>query len=213
MRLLLIEDNERFAALLKKGLADDGFTVDVIVTAEDARAALRTGRADIIVLDLVLPDADGPDGANRIGPACGHNAGADPYRAWQSSRPRHRIRDWRRRLSHQAPCALEELVARPKALLRRPGHLLGLSLKLGNLTLDTAARQVFVDDKAVTFSAHELAVLEHLLCRNGKVVTKSQLENIVYGPTQDVGSNAVEVHTHRLRRHLVDIGASVVKHT
>ena len=74
-------------------------------------------------------------------------------------------------------------------------------------------RQVFVDDRPITFSAREIAVLEHLLRRSGRVVAKNLLENSLYGPTQEVGSNAVEVHVHRLRRHLVETGASVQVHT
>jgi two-component system response regulator TctD len=111
------------------------------------------------------------------------------------------------------PFALEELVARLQALLRRPGNLLGLALKLGNVTLDTVARQVFVDERPIAFSAREIAVLEHLLRRSGRVVAKTLLENSLYGPAQEVGSNAVEVHVHRLRRHLADTGASVQVHT
>jgi DNA-binding response OmpR family regulator len=81
------------------------------------------------------------------------------------------------------------------------------------LTLDTVARQVFVDEKPIAFSAREISVLEHLLRRSGRVVTKTLLESSLYGPAQEVGSNAVEVHVHRLRRHLVETGASVQVHT
>jgi DNA-binding response OmpR family regulator len=111
------------------------------------------------------------------------------------------------------PFALEELVARLQALMRRPGNLLGLALKLGNLTLDTVARQVFVGNRPIACSARELAVLEHLLRRSGKVVAKSLLEGALYGPMQEVESNALEVHVHRLRRHLIEVGASVRVHT
>lgn len=210
VRLLLVEDNARFAALLSKGLGASGFTVDIIATAEDATAALKTGRWDIIVLDLGLPDTDGLDvladlrrradttpvliltaRSSLRDRLTGFEAGADDYLV--------------------KPFALEELVARLQALLRRPGHLLGLALKVGNLTFDTVARQVFVDDKPIVFSARELAVLEHLLRRRGKVVAKSLLEGVLYGP--ETGSNAVEVHVHRLRRHLIEGGASVRVHT
>ncbi|HEY1798198.1 MAG TPA: response regulator transcription factor [Stellaceae bacterium] len=212
MRLLLVEDNERFAALLKQGLAAAGFTVDVLSTAADAAAALRTSRPDVVILDLGLPDADGltvlsemrdrgdatpvliltarGSVKDRVG---GLQSGADDYMV--------------------KPFALEELVARLHALLRRPGNLLGLALRLGNLTLDTVARQVFVGEAPVAFSAREVAVLEHLLRRSGRVVAKTLLESSLYGLSQEVGSNAVEVYVHRLRRHLAEIGASVQVHT
>jgi len=212
VRLLLVEDNERFAALLKQGLAGAGFTVDVTASAHDASAALETGRWDVIVLDRGLPDADGLDvlaGLRRRGDATpvliltAHGSLKDRVTGLQSGADDYLVK----------PFALEELVARLQALLRRPGNLLGLALRLGNLTLDTVARQVFVDDRPIAFSAREIAVLEHLLRRSGRVVAKTLLEGSLYGPAQEVGSNAIEVHVHRLRRHLAETGASVQVHT
>lgn len=212
MRLLLIEDNERFAALLKQGLAGAGFAVDVLATARDSAAALETGRWDIVVLDRGLPDADGLDvlaAMRRRGDTTpvliltAHGSLRDRVTGLQSGADDYLVK----------PFALEELVARLQALLRRPGNLLGLALRVGNLTLDTVARQVFVDDRPIAFSAREIAVLEHLMRRSGRVVAKTLLENSLYGPAQEVGSNAVEVHVHRLRRHLVESGASVQVHT
>ena len=212
MRLLLVEDNERFAALLKQGLAAAGFAVDVITTVKDSSAALETGRWDIVVLDRGLPDGDGldvlgdmrrRDDTTPVLILTAHGNLRDRVNGLQSGADDYLVK----------PFALEELVARLQALLRRPGNLLGLALRLGNLTLDTVGRQVFVDDRPITFSAREIAVLEHLLRRSGRVVAKNLLENSLYGPTQEVGSNAVEVHVHRLRRHLVETGASVQVHT
>jgi DNA-binding response OmpR family regulator len=212
VRLLLIEDNERFAALLRQGLATAGFTVDVLTTAKDASAALETGRWDIVVLDRGLPDTDGLDvltGMRRRGDTTpvliltAHGSLKDRVTGLQSGADDYLVK----------PFALEELVARLQALLRRPGNLLGLALRLGNLTLDTVARQVFVEDRPIAFSAREIAVLEHLLRRSGRVVAKTLLESSLYGPAQEVGSNALEVHVHRLRRHLVETGATVQVHT
>jgi DNA-binding response OmpR family regulator len=212
VRLLLVEDNERFATLLKQGLAGSGFTVDVLGTAKDASTALEAGHWDIIVLDRGLPDGDGlqvlGDLRRRADTTpvlilTAHGSLRDRVTGLQSGADDYLVK----------PFALEELVARLQALLRRPGNLLGLALKLGNLTLDTVARQVFVDDRPIAFSAREIAVLEHLLRRSGRVVSKTLLESSLYGPTQDVGSNAVEVHVHRLRRHLAETGASVQVHT
>jgi DNA-binding response OmpR family regulator len=212
MRLLLVEDNERFAALLKQGLASAGFSVDVLTTVQEANGALESGRWDIIVLDRGLPDGDGIDvlaEMRRQGDSTpvliltAHGNLKDRVNGLQSGADDYLVK----------PFALEELVARLQALLRRPGNLLGLALRLGNLTLDTVARQVFIDDRPISFSAREIAVLEHLLRRSGRVVAKTLLENSLYGPAQEVGSNAVEVHVHRLRRHLVETGASVQVHT
>lgn len=212
MRLLLIEDNERFAALLKQGLGGAGFAVDLMTTAADATAALDTARWDVVVLDRGLPDADGLEvlaEMRRRGDTSpvliltARGSVKDRVTGLQSGADDYLVK----------PFALEELVARLQALLRRPGNLLGLALRLGNLTLDTVARQVFVEDRPISFSAREIAVLEHLLRRSGRVVAKPLLESSLYGPAQEVGSNAVEVHVHRLRRHLVESGASVQVHT
>ena len=212
MRLLLVEDNERFAALLKQGLAAAGFTVDVLATAGDASAALRTDRCDVVVLDLGLPDADGLSllaemrqrgDATPVLILTARGSVKDRVTGLQSGADDYLVK----------PFALEELIARLQALLRRPGNLLGLALKLGNLTLDTVAREVSVDEQPIGLSPREIAVLEHLLRRSNRVIAKSLLETSLYGLSQDIGSNAVEVYVHRLRKHLAEIGASVQIHT
>jgi DNA-binding response OmpR family regulator len=212
MRLLLVEDNERFAVLLKRGLAAAGFVVDVLPTAEAAAAALRAGRFEIVVLDLGLPDADGLDvlgemrrhqDATPVLILTARGSLEDRVIGLQSGADDYLVK----------PFALEELVARLQALLRRPGNLLGVTLKLGNIALDTVARQVFVGDKPIFFSAREIAVLEQLLRRSGRVVAKTLLADNLYGLSQEVGSNAVEVYVHRLRKQLAAAGASVQIHT
>src|SRR5215469_3033644 len=171
MRLLLVEDNERFAALLKQGLATAGFTVDVLPTAHDATTGLETGRWDVVVLDRGLPDGDGLEvlaDMRRRGDTTpvliltAHGSLKDRVTGLQSGADDYLVK----------PFALEELVARLQALLRRPGNLLGRSLRVGNLAFDTEARQVFVDDKPQVFSSREVAVLEILMRRSGRVVSK-----------------------------------------
>lgn len=212
MRLLLVEDNERFAVLLKRGLAAAGFVVDVLPTAEAAAAALRASRFDIVILDLGLPDTDGLDvlgemrrhqDATPVLILTARGSLEDRVIGLQSGADDYLVK----------PFALEELIARLQALLRRPGNLLGVTLKLGNIALDTVARQVFVGDQPIFFSAREIAVLEQLLRRSGRVVAKNLLAENLYGLSQEVGSNAVEVYVHRLRKHLAEAGASIQIHT
>ena len=212
MRLLLVEDNERFAVLLKRGLAAAGFVVDVLPTAEAAAAALRANRFEIVVLDLGLPDADGLDvlgemrrhqDATPVLILTARGSLEDRVIGLQSGADDYLVK----------PFALEELIARLQALLRRPGNLLGVTLQLGNIALDTVARQVFVGDQPIFFSAREIAVLEQLLRRSGRVVAKNLLADNLYGLSQEVGSNTVEVYVHRLRKHLAEAGASVQIHT
>ena len=212
MRLLIVEDSEELAQLLANGLKSAGYDNDVLLTASDARAALSTTRYAAVILDLGLPDGDGLSilreirrrddptpvlvltarGSvdDRVG---GLRCGADDYLV--------------------KPFAFEELVARLAALLRRPGQLLGSSLHVANLMFDTESRQAYIDDQPQVFSAREVAVLELLMRRQGRVVPKRLVEDHLFGLTEDVASNAIEVYIHRLRKQLADRGAKVQIHT
>ncbi len=212
MRVLLVEDNDELVSLLVKGLARSGFAADAVASAGDAAHSLAAMRYAAIVLDLGLPDEDGlsllrsirgrgdstpvlvltaRDGvSDRVN---GLRVGADDYLV--------------------KPFAMEELVARLQALLRRPGNLLGRQLSFGNVALETEGRQVFVDGKLRVFAARETAILEILLRRGGHVVPKRLFEDQLFGLSGDVGSNAVEVYVHRLRKMLSDGGATVKIHT
>ena len=212
MRLLVVEDNEDLAELLVKGLGAAGFAADLVATAGDARAALMTRRYSAVVLDLGLPDDDGLAVLHELRDrndaipvlvltarggvhdrVAGLRSGADDYLA--------------------KPFAFEELVARLQALLRRPGDLLVRLLRVGNVAFDILARQVFVDEQPQFFSAREVAVLEILMRRSGRVVAKKLVEDHLFGLAADVGSNAVEVYVHRLRKQLADAGGKVQIHT
>ena len=97
--------------------------------------------------------------------------------------------------------------------LRQAGNLLGKRLTCGNVALDTEGRQVLVNGALRPFPARETAVLEILLRRTGNVAPKRLFEDHLFGLSGDVGSNAVEVYVHRLRKMLADAGASVKIHT
>ena len=212
MRLLLIEDNERFAALLKRGLAAAGFVVDVLPTAAEARAALSANRFEIVVLDLGLPDADGLDILNEMR----RERDATPVLILTA---RGSLKDRVNGLGSGAddylvkPFALEELVARLRALLRRPGNLLGVSLELGNVTLDTVARQVLVGDEPIFFSAREIAVLEHLLRRSGRVVGKTSARKQSLRPVAGDRLECGRGLRAPVAQAFAEVGASVQIHT
>ena len=152
MRLLVIEDEDRLSGILKSKLGEIGFTVDIAASAGDASAALELINYDAAVLDLGLPDGDGiavltvARAAGKALPililtardavedrVAGLNAGADDYLT--------------------KPFAMAELVARIKALLRRPGGVLGMTLETGNLRLDTIGRELSIGGNPVRLSA------------------------------------------------------------
>jgi DNA-binding response OmpR family regulator len=111
------------------------------------------------------------------------------------------------------PFATEELLARLQALLRRPGEIMGRRLQVGDLALDVETRQVFVGDQPEIFSAREIGLLELLMRRPGRVAPKRFVEDQLFSLDAPVGSNAIEVAVHRLRKHLEALGASTRVHT
>ena len=111
------------------------------------------------------------------------------------------------------PFAMAELIARTKALLRRPGQALGTVLEAGNIIFDTIGRDVRVEAVILALPRQELAILEHLMRRLGRVVPKNVLEEKLYGIDEELGSNAIPVHVHHLRRKLAEAQATAEIHT
>ena len=178
----------------------------------DAQAALAVNPYDAAILDLGLPDGNGLKLLRQV-------------RSEGSSLPililtaRDAVEDRVRGLDTGAddylvkPFAMTELIARTKALLRRPGGVLGATLRAGNVTFDTVGRDVRIGDAALLLPRRECAILEHLMRRLGRVVPKTVLEEKLYGIDDELGSNAIPVHVHHLRRKLVDAGATTEIHT
>lgn len=212
MRLLIVEDEDRLSGILRSKLSDAGFAVDIAGSAADAEAALELINYDAAVLDLGLPDGDGLAvlaAVRRLGKTLpililtardsvedkvgGLDAGADDYLI--------------------KPFAMTELIARIKALLRRPGGMLGITLEAGNVSLDTVGRELAVAGRPVHVSRRELAILEQMMRRFGRIVPKAVLEEKRYGFDEEPDSNTIPVHVHHLRRQLQTANASLAIHT
>jgi len=212
MRLLIVEDNEELAELLAKGLQTAGYESDTLSSIEEARSVLETTFYAALILDLGLPDGDGLELLREIR----HRNNPIPVLVLTA---RGGLNDRVHGLRSGAddylvkPFALEELIARLEAQLRRPGQLLGSSLRIANLEFNTHSRQASIDEQPQVLSARETAVLELLMRSKGRVVSKKQVEDHIYGHSGDVGSNAIEVYVHRLRKQLSDRGARVQVHT
>jgi DNA-binding response OmpR family regulator len=201
MRLLVVEDEQRLAAGLRKGLEAEGFAVDVAHNGIDGIWMARENPFDAIVLDVMLPGANGyqvcrtlrsdgnwtpilmltaKDGVAEV--VEGLDTGADDYLA--------------------KPFAYAVLVARLRALLRRGARPRPTVLEVGQLRLDPAARRVWLGDKEIGFTAREFAVLEFLIRHPGEVLSKKDILDHVWDFDFDGDPNIVEVYVRRLRTKL-----------
>ncbi len=201
MRVLLIEDDAMIAKGLQTALRQDGYAVDGVSDGRRAAEALRTERFDIVLLDLGLPGRDGlavlrelrgrgdstpviivtarDDIRNRIE---GLDAGADDYIV--------------------KPFDLDEIAARMRSVLRRAAGRGDPCIRHRGIDLNPVTHAVERDGIPIPLSPHEFSVLEALLQRPGAVLSRAQLEDRLYGWSDSIESNAVEVYIHALRRKL-----------
>lgn len=201
MRILLVEDDPELGDGLCIGLGQQGFVVDWVQDGLAAISALTGETFDCVVLDLNLPKRSGMQvlrEARQQGWAvpmliltardalgdkvAGLDAGADDYLV--------------------KPIDLDELAARIRALIRRSAGRAAPLLQHGALQLDPAARQVTLAGAALELSGREYSLLYVLLENAGRVLTRTQLEQALYGWQDELGSNALEVHIHHLRKKL-----------
>jgi len=209
MRLLLVEDDARIRSFLVRGLIEEGFAVDIAVDGEEGAFKASDPAYDLIVLDLMLPGRDGweilkslqgradrppvlvltakDDVADRVR---GLDAGADDYLV--------------------KPFSFDELLARLRALLRRPRQPADWVLRVGGLAVDRATRRVRWGDRKVELSAREFQVLEYLAQHPGHVLSRTRLYEHVWNEQMEPMSNTLDVHVKEIRRKLAAAGATRV---
>jgi DNA-binding response OmpR family regulator len=212
VRILLVEDEPELGATLAARLKTEGFVVDHMTSLGDAIEAVMGAEYRLLLLDRRLPDGDGlsllPVLRTRPSPApvivltalddipdrvAGLDAGAEDYLI--------------------KPFAFEELLARMRVLLRRsPGGTAAPQVTVGALEYDLAAREPRIGGTALALPRRELAILDTLVRRAGRVVMREHLESQVYGYDDEISSNALEAHISRLRKRLAEAGARVVLH-
>ncbi len=207
MRILVVEDEHKIANSIKRGFEQETWATDVAYDGEDGYDMASSEDYDVIVLDLMLPKMDGVEIckklraqnihipilmltargelADKVG---GLNSGADDYLV--------------------KPFAFEELLARVKALSRRPKETKTEELKTNNLTLNTNSFEVKKDGKNIDLSRKEFALLEYLMRNSGKVVSKENIIAHVWDYESDILPNTVEVFVGYLREK---IGEDVIK--
>jgi len=208
LRILVVEDDNVLAAALTRALSQAAYAVDLAENGADANAALDSAAYDLVVLDLALPEVDGLDVLRRL-----RGRRVDVPVLVLSARDS--LHDRVKGLDLGAddyitkPFDLPEFEARVRALMRRGQRRTTNVLRHGRLALDVEARRVFHDGRPLELSAREHALLELLLSRQGRVVTKEQIVERVFGWGEDVGSNTVEVCMHRVRRKLEPFGIEI----
>lgn len=212
MRLLIIEDNQRLAGLIANGLDRQGYVCDQATTLASADDCVAMADYGAIILDLGMPDGDGLEWlararrAGRMAPAliltargalgdriAGLDAGADDYLV--------------------KPAEIEEIAARLRALLRRPGNRAQTVMTSGAISFDTASRSGAVNSDPLDLSRREADLLELLMRREGSVIQRGSIEEALYGFNDPVTPNAIEAVISRLRRKLEDRGQTGRLHT
>jgi DNA-binding response OmpR family regulator len=198
MRILIVEDEHKIANSIKKGLEQESFAVDIAFDGQSGFDLASTEEYDVLVLDIMLPELNGMEICQKLRDGGKHtpilmltakgavedkvnglNAGADDYLP--------------------KPFAFEELLARIKALSRRPKDMTGTTLSFEDLSLDTLNYQVVRSGKDIRLSSKEYALLEYLMRHPNQVLSKEQIINHIWDYDADVLPNTVEVYIGYLR--------------
>jgi two-component system, OmpR family, response regulator len=208
LRILVVEDNRKLAAGLLAVLRGDGFAVDLVHDGPSALAALTVEAFDLVVLDLSLPEMDGLDVLREIR-AAGMETAVLILTARGALDDRVRGLDLGADDYMTKPFEIAELEARVRVLLRRQSGRHSTSVAFDRLSLDTASRSVSVDGQLLDFPARELGLLETLLRRPGKVVSKQAILESLVSFEDDLSENAIEQYISRLRRRLAPHGIAI----
>jgi DNA-binding response OmpR family regulator len=206
--VLIIEDNQRLCQAIAEGLRAQGFAVDTAASSNEGVRIWRAADYDAAVLDLMLPDGSGL-GALKEMRDRGDTTPVLILTALGSIEDRVRGLDCGADDYLVKPFAMQELIARLRALLRRPGAALGRTLTLGSVKLDTSARIATVADNPLDLTRSELIVLEALLRHQGRVISKERLAECLYEFEQERSAKSVETQVHRMRKKLAASGADV----
>jgi len=207
MRLLVIEDEPKLADYLHKGLSENGHVVDVARDGIQGRLLACEGEYDLVLLDLMLPGVDGfgvlkamreRGGQTPVLMLTARDALTQKLAGFETGADDYMVK----------PFELPELEARVRALTRRSGGA-APTVQFGPLSYDQVGRVALIHGEALDLSARELGLLEVLLSRAGRLVSKDQLVDQLCGWGEEVSHNAIEVYVHRLRKKLEPGGVRI----
>lgn len=205
MRTLLVEDHPPLADAISSGLELAGFAVDVVGSVAEAEEAAALAEYSLAILDLGLPDGSGLDllakwqGCNAfpIIILTARGALGDRIEGLDNGADDYIVK----------PVEIPELIARCRAVLRRPGNRESVTLSAGPLSLDTTSREVSFNGETLSLGRREISVLESLMRRQNRVVSRNVLSEALYDRDAEVTPNAIDAAVSRLRRALTDAGA------
>lgn len=201
MRLLLVEDDARISNSVATYLRREGFAVDAVGTGERAVQMAAVHDYDVAILDIGLPGIDGIEVCRQL------RARTNPVRIIMAT-ARDAVADRIDGLNQGAddyllkPYALGELLARIRALLRRPAAAEPVKLTVGELVLDTGTRIATRNDRTISLTSKEFAVLEFLMRNAGRVITRDKISAHAWDDNYDAASNVIDVYVARLRRKI-----------
>jgi DNA-binding response OmpR family regulator len=201
MRILIVEDEKSLADIIKKGLEEEGYAVDVVYNGEEGLFVAENEPSDLVILDIMLPVIDGMTILKKIRKAgiktpvlmltakdtimdrvSGLDSGADDYLT--------------------KPFAFEELLARMRALLRRNTDVKTSVIMIGDLTIDIVTHEVKREGKDILLSAREYALLEYMAINRNKVLSRTALTEHLYDQDFDLDSNVIDVFINRIRNKI-----------
>jgi DNA-binding response OmpR family regulator len=201
MRILIVEDEKPLADILKKGLEEEGYAVDVAYNGEDGQYLAENEPSDLMILDIMLPVIDGlsilkkirAEGINTpvlmltakdaiTDKVSGLDAGADDYLT--------------------KPFSFDELLARMRALLRRHAEVKTTVITIGDLTVDSATHEVKRAGKSIALSSREYSLLEYMVINRNTVLSRTALTQHLYNQDFDLDSNIIDVFINRLRNKI-----------
>jgi two-component system copper resistance phosphate regulon response regulator CusR len=209
-RILIVEDEERIASFVEKGLRANGFATAVAADGDQALARDRVEEFDLVVLDLGLPGRDGLDVLQEL-------RASDSRTAVIILTAREGVRDVVAGLEGGAddyvtkPFRFEELLARIRARLRAERVSEPTVIRVGASALDLRTRRVIVDGRTVELTAREFALAETFFRHPGQVMSREQLLSHVWGYDYDPGSNVVDVYVRYLRKKLGEERISTIR--
>ena len=203
MRVLVVEDEQKIADFIRKGLSEQGYAVDVAYDGDEAVDWPAVAEFDVIILDVMLPVRDGIEVCSVLRQRgmrtpilmlTAKDAVEDRVRGLDSGADDYLVK----------PFAFAELLARLRALTRRQPAVLGAVLQVGDLVLDTATRKVTRGGTPLDLTSKEYAILEHLMRHPNQVLTRTMIAEHVWNYDFDNASNVIDVHIRNLRRKIDD---------